>query len=85
MSCSYPLSCKIDSSYVANLFRNFRQRKELGHTQLVTEVITQLAPRFKPDIAMVKRRIEDLIVRDYLERIEDVNRNTTQAAYRYQA
>jgi cullin 3 len=58
-----------------------RQRKELGHSQLITEVISQLVGRFKPEIAMVKRRIEDLIVREYLERAEEFSSPT----YRYLA
>ncbi len=58
-----------------------RQRKELTHTALVTEVITQLSSRFKPEISMVKKRMEDLIAREYLERIEE----SEQPAYRYLA
>lgn len=57
-----------------------RQRKELTHTQLTTEVISQLAGRFKPEILMIKKRIEDLLGREYLERIEGGT-----AAYRYLA
>jgi len=43
-------------------------------------VIGQLAGRFKPEISMIKKRIEDLLVREYLERIE-----SETAAYRYLA
>jgi hypothetical protein len=32
---------------------------ELTHTQLTTEVIGQLAGRFKPEISMIKKRIGD--------------------------
>lgn len=43
-------------------------------------MISQLTGRFKPEIALIKKRIEDLLVREYLERAEgDV------AAYRYLA
>lgn len=48
---------------------------------LVTEVIQQLSSRFAPDITMLKQRIETLIEKEYLERVEDVER----AAYRYLA
>jgi len=58
-----------------------RQRKELSHTNLTSEVIQQLASRFQPDVPMVKRRIEDLIAREYLERIED----SAVPSYRYLA
>lgn len=58
-----------------------RQRKELSHSGLVTEVIQQLTARFLPDVAMVKKKIESLIERDYLERIEDQD----PPAYRYRA
>lgn len=37
---------------------------------LFTEVISQLSQRFKPDVTMMKRRVESLIEREYLERVE---------------
>lgn len=65
----------------AAVVRIMKQRKDLTHTALITEVVTQLASRFRPEVAMVKKRIEDLISREYLERIED----SEPAAYRYVA
>ncbi|CAK7271299.1 hypothetical protein SEPCBS57363_004545 [Sporothrix epigloea] len=65
----------------AAIVRIMKQRKELTHTALLTEVVMQLASRFQPEVAMVKKRIEDLITREYLERIED----SDPAAYRYVA
>lgn len=58
-----------------------RQRKTLPHSQLMTEVITQLAPRFVPDVNMLKKRIESLIDREYLERIAE----SDPPAYSYMA
>ncbi|OTB06604.1 hypothetical protein M426DRAFT_55004 [Hypoxylon sp. CI-4A] len=54
----------------AAVVRIMKQRKELGHSQLITEVIQVLASRFRPDIPLIKRRIEALIAREYLDRSE---------------
>ncbi|KAL2016911.1 hypothetical protein VTK56DRAFT_2872 [Thermocarpiscus australiensis] len=64
----------------AAIVRIMKQRKVLTHSQLTTEVIGQLAGRFKPEISLIKKRIEDLLVREYLERVEG-----DTAAYRYLA
>jgi cullin 3 len=37
----------------------------------MTEVLTQLSTRFVPDVSMVKKRIESLIDREYLERLSE--------------
>jgi cullin 3 len=50
------------------------------HTQLTTEVITQLASRFRPEISLIKKRIEDLLAREYLERVDG-----DSSRYRYLA
>ncbi|EZF72760.1 hypothetical protein H105_05043 [Trichophyton soudanense CBS 452.61] len=55
----------------AAIVRIMKQRKTLAHSQLITEAISQLAARFTPDVNMVKKRIESLIDREYLERITD--------------
>ncbi|PGH05013.1 hypothetical protein AJ79_06899 [Helicocarpus griseus UAMH5409] len=55
----------------AAIVRIMKQRKTLSHTQLMTEVISQLASRFNPEVNMVKKRIESLIDREYIDRIPD--------------
>ncbi|KAJ0229368.1 Cullin protein [Hirschfeldia incana] len=59
----------------ASLVRIMKSRKVLPHQQLVSECVEQLSRMFKPDIKMIKKRIEDLISRDYLER-DTENPNT---------
>ncbi|KAH6691523.1 cullin-3 [Plectosphaerella plurivora] len=65
----------------AAIVRIMKQRKELKHSQLISEVVTMLASRFKPEVSLVKLRIEDLMTREYLERVEDADTPT----YRYMA
>ncbi|KAF5744155.1 Cullin 1 [Tripterygium wilfordii] len=52
----------------AALVRIMKSRKVLGYQQLVSECVEQLSRMFKPDIKAIKKRMEDLITRDYLER-----------------
>ncbi|XP_062144130.1 cullin-1-like isoform X2 [Alnus glutinosa] len=52
----------------AAIVRIMKSRRVLDHQQLVMECVEQLGPMFKPDIKAIKKRIEDLITRDYLER-----------------
>lgn len=55
-------------------------RAGTGAAQLILEVVSQLQTRFQPDFRLIKKRIEDLIQRDFLERDMD---NANQ--YRYLA
>ncbi|KAL3351522.1 hypothetical protein AABB24_019887, partial [Solanum stoloniferum] len=52
----------------ACIVRIMKSRKVLPHQQLVLECVKQLSCMFKPDFKAIKKRIEDLITRDYLER-----------------
>nr|CAB3473138.1 unnamed protein product [Digitaria exilis] len=64
----------------ASLVRIMKSRKIMTHQNLVAECVEQLSRMFKPDIKMIKRRIEDLITREYLERDKDAANS-----YRYLA
>ncbi|KAK4586764.1 hypothetical protein RGQ29_023789 [Quercus rubra] len=55
----------------ASIVRIMKSRKVLGHQQLVMECVEQLGCMFKPDLKAIKKRIDDLITRDYLERDKD--------------
>ncbi|KAK4737735.1 hypothetical protein R3W88_001432 [Solanum pinnatisectum] len=48
-----------------------KSRKVLAYQQLVLECAEQLGRMFKSDVKAIKKRIEDLITRDYLERDKD--------------
>ena len=55
----------------AAIVRIMKSRKVVSFQQLIIECVELLSPKFKPDIQVIKKRIEDLITRDYLERDED--------------
>ena len=63
----------------AAVVRIMKSRKTLEHNALVAEVTQQLAHRFQATPPFIKKRIESLIERDYLERGSD------QKIYRYLA
>ncbi|XP_039021349.1 cullin-1-like [Hibiscus syriacus] len=55
----------------AAVVRVMKSRKVLSYQQLISETVQQLSHSFKPDIKAIKKRIEDLIIRDYMERDPD--------------
>ncbi|KAG9051559.1 Cullin-3 [Tulasnella sp. UAMH 9824] len=63
----------------ACIVRIMKDRKVLSHTELIMEVTRQLATRFQPAPPQIKKRIEALIEREYLDRGDDKN------SYRYLA
>lgn len=52
----------------AAIVRVMKARKSMEHSALIAEVTKQLSGRFRPNPLMIKKRIESLIERDYLER-----------------
>ncbi|KAK4686027.1 cullin 3, partial [Tremellales sp. Uapishka_1] len=63
----------------ACIVRIMKDRKTMGHNDLISEVAHQLSTRFNPSMGMIKKRIEGLIDREYLERSSDIG------MYRYLA
>ncbi|KAH7913225.1 Cullin [Hygrophoropsis aurantiaca] len=55
----------------ACIVRIMKDRKHMTHNDLVNEVTRQLSTRFQPNPQNIKKRIEGLIDREYLERCED--------------
>jgi hypothetical protein len=60
----------------ASIVRVMKSRKELSHLDLVQLIIIQCKSRFNPEISMIKKCVEHMIEKQYIDRIE-------QSIYRY--
>ena len=50
------------------IVRIMKSRKQMHHNDLMSEVIKILSTKFQPDPSSIKKRIEALIDRDFIER-----------------
>lgn len=55
----------------AAIVRIMKSRKRMDHPSLIMETTKHLSTKFMPDPQMIKKRIEGLIDREYVERDKD--------------
>lgn len=59
----------------ATVVKVMKSRKKIDHVSLITECTKILSTKFSPDPQVIKKRIEGLIEREYMERDKEDRRN----------
>jgi cullin 1 len=67
------LKIESDRTFIldAVIVRIMKSKKQIGISELITCVMEHVLEQFKPDPKMIKKRIESLIERDYLQREQE--------------